>query len=239
MSKLIENEQKTKKKEEAIYYDDYINVKFREFVNANSNDDKKENIRIELAKVCGKSVSTIRRCESGYSTLKKYNEIKAFADYTGFDFNKLLEAVGNKKVKQKETTKRPVPDDLVINGVQLHNEESYNTLCGHTFIKGKDLFPGRDNFLVFLDYMISEEKFINAMSDKAQVLLDEFKKDISNNKIPKEEITKIEQCANYDDFDDLFSKGELDRRLSKLITDKKIRNIVRAFITKYFYDNLK
>lgn len=238
MNKKIENAPSSKKKEEAIYYNDYINVKIREFIATNSKYGQIINLINDIAKACEVSPDTIKRCKSGYSTLKKYKQIKGLADYTKLDLNKLIESLETKKVKPAENIKRKLPDDLVIKGVELHNEESYNILCGHTFKKG-DLFPGRDNFLVFLDYMISEEKFINAMSDKAQVLLDEFKKDISNNKIPKEEITKIEQCADYDDFDDLFSKGELDRRLSKLITDKKIRNIVRAFITKYFYDNLK
>ena len=237
MSKVIENEQKTKKKEESIYYNNYINAKIREFVKVNAKQDKKENIRKGLAKACDVSLSTIRRCESGYSTLKKYKQIKGLADYTGLDFKKLIESVENKKVKPAEDMNRNLPDDLVIKGVELHNKDSYNVLCSHTFRKG-DLFPGRDNFLIFLDYMICEEKFIETMSDKAKDLLQELKQDIDNNKLPKEEIEKIGDCKDYEDFDKLFSQGELDKRLSKLLNEEKIRNVVRTFITKYIFDDL-
>ena len=51
-------------------------------------------------------------------------------------------------------------------------------------------------------------------------------------------IEKIGYCKDYEDFNKLFSQGELDKRLSKLLNEEKIRNVVRAFITKYIYDNL-
>ena len=167
MSKRIENEPSSTNKEKPIYYDQYINVMIREFMDTNSKYGDKTNLMEELAKACGVSLSTMKRCKSGYSTLKKYKQIKGLADYTGFDFNKLIESVENKKVKLAKDIKRKIPDDLVINGVELHNKDSYNVLCNHTFRKG-DLFPGRDNFLIFLDYMICEEKFIDTISDKAK-----------------------------------------------------------------------
>ena len=237
MSKKIENEPSSQNKEKPVYYDQYINVMIREFMDTNSKYGDKTNLMEELAKACGVSLSTMKRCKSGYSTLKKYKQIKGLADYTGFDFNKLIESVENKKVKPAKNIKRKLPDDLVIKGVELHNKDSYNVLCSHTFRKG-DLFPGRDNFLIFLDYMICEEKFIDTISDKAKDLLQELKKDMNDNKLPKEEIEKIGYCKDYEDFDKLFSQGELDKRLSKLLNEEKIRNVVRAFITKYIYDNL-
>ena len=244
MNKKIEieltskNKKNIKKKEEALYIDKYINIKIREFIDKNAKYGDKTNITQELAKACGVSLATMKRCISGYSTLKKYNQIKGLADYTGLDFNKLVESIEVKKVKTNMEIKRELPKDLIINGVKLHNQESYNVLCNHTYKKG-NLFPIRDEFLQFLDYMICEEKFIYTMSDKAQDILESLKIDINNNTLPKDEIDKLANCKDDKDYEEAFSKGELDKRLRDLISDERIRNSVRVFITKYIADNLK
>lgn len=244
MSKKIENEltsknkENIKKKEEASYFDNYTNVKIREFINKNAKYGNKTYIKQELAKACGVSLSTIKRCISGYSTLNKYEQIKYLADYTGLDFNELVESTEVKKAKINLEIKRELPNDLIINGVNLHNQESYNVLCKHTYKKG-NLFPMRDEFLKFLDYMICEEQFVYTISDKAQDILQSLKMDINNNTLPKDEIDKLANCKDDEDYEEAFSKGELDKRLRNLISDEKIRNSVRAFITKYIADNLK
>lgn len=240
MGKVIENEQNTtktsskqrKSKETSQYIDNYINVKMIEFIEKQHKLGKtKETIYLELAKACGVSVSTIRRCKSGYSTFKKYKQLKGFSELTGIPIDELLESIEAKVKLPKEAIQRELPKDLVVNGIDIFSKETYNILCQHTFSNGT-LFPAKDNFLIFLDYLIQQEEFILELSEKCKDMLEKFK--TSNN------ISKIRDYNGYDDFKKKISNSkELSKDLRDIITDFKVREMVKELVTRYIYDHLK
>lgn len=240
MSKVIENEQNTNKtlsktkksKEKNEYSDNYINVKIKEFIEKQYKLGKtKETIYLELAEACGVDDSTIRRCKSGYSTLKKYEQLKGFSELTGIPIDELLKSIETKVKLPEEPIKRELPEDLVVNGIDIFSKETYNILCQYTFSNGT-LFPGKDTFLIFLDYLIQQEDFILKLSEKCKDMLEEFK--------TSKNISKIKDYNDYDDFKKKISDNkELSKDLRDIITDFNVRKMVRELITKYIYDNLK
>ena len=245
MSKKIENEPSKKKKEEDQYYDEYINVKMREFIDNNKKYGKTTNIMRDLAKACKTSLSTIKRCCSGYSTLKQYNQIKYFADFTGYDIKELLASIENKnrKIKVDETLKRELPKDLIINGVELHNTKSYKVLCGHTFRKG-DLIPAKDNFLITLDYLICEEKFIDAISNILNELLEKFinytTEAVNKGKFNQEEVNEMICSKNFKEFKKRLAQKDLKKLINLIdIGIADMNDELKEISLKYIYENLK
>ena len=245
MSKKIENEPSSKKKETNKYYDEYINIKIREFIDKNRKYGETTNIMRDLAKACKTSLSTIKRCCSGYSTLKQYNQIKYFADFTGYDVKELLASVenNNRKIKIDETLKRELPKDLIIKGVELHNTESYNVLCSHTFRKG-DLFPAKDNFLITLDYLICEEKFIDAISNILNELLGKFinytTDAVNTGKFNQEEVNKMICSKNLKEFKKMLAQKDLKKLMNLIdIGIADMNDELEELSLKYIYENLK
>ena len=92
MDKKMENETKSKNvKETAKYYDDYINVWFRNYLQElymNSEKTKKETDTAFGEKI-GISYSKINRIISGYATFDA-NEIIKISEVTGMSPNDLL-----------------------------------------------------------------------------------------------------------------------------------------------------
>lgn len=126
---------------------------------------------------------------------------------------------------------KDIPNELKVDKVKILSKEAYNILYKHA-TKGK-LFPGLDNFLVFLDYLIQQENFISVISDKCKDIVEEFKdiKDIKN-------IDKLAYSKSYDDFQNVIKDKELDKALSNIITNSKIRGTVKELAKEYIYDRI-
>jgi len=242
MAKKMENETKPKKENEtAKYYDNYINVWFRNYLQElymNSEKTKKET-DTEFGEKIGISYSKINRIISGYATFDA-NEIIKISDVTGMSPNDLLypkDKVPDDVLFLLKELPEEISDDIKSKFNILFTDKAYNTLCKHSI---GPLFPMRDNFLEFLNYMIIDEQYVDELSDTSKKILDEFKQN--------ENIHLLATCKSYEEFRNKLSNKELlkdnqlyelSQKLNALITDKKIRNATREFIIRYIYAKLK
>ena len=240
MAEKLENDIKTenkeaktktkKQKEKPIYYDNHINEWLRNYLDEKHKIDSKkinkdetiENVTksktIEnVAEDFGMSASKINRIVSGYATFDA-NEIIKISEVTGIQPNDLL------------VPRNKLPDYFEPENIDLMSIEGYNILCKH--IQGP-LFPCRDNFLIFLDYMICDEDLIKGLSDKTSEILEEFKQN--------KDTVKLIGCEDFETFQNKLKNEnkELSQKLNDLITDKQIRQDIREFICRYIYNELK
>lgn len=214
MNKMLENQQSVKKD----YYNEPANKWLREYleqINTKGYGNKVDNDK-EFANRSNIKYSKIRTITGGSSPVTA-DELIKISKATGISTDDILFG-------------KELPDRLKFNGIDELSKESYNILHKHTMPKGT-LFPARDGFLIFLDYLIQEESFIDVLSSKSSELKEKFK----DNK----EIYKLADYKNFEDFKNRFSDKQLSKELRDIITDSGIRNSVRDFIYKYLYDNLK
>lgn len=213
MSKMLENQQSYKKD----YYNSPANEWLREYleqINKNGYGNKVSSDK-EFAKKSHIKYSKIRSIAGGSSPV------------TAEELIKIAETA---KVTSDEILfGKDIPDNLKVGNIEILSRESYNKLYKHT--KG-GLFPGRDNFLIFLDYLIQQEDFILELSEKSKDMLEKFK--------TSKNISKITDYNDYDDFKKkIINNKELSKELRDIITDSKVREMIRELVTRYIYDHLK
>ena len=208
-------------------YNEPVNRWLREYLEHINKDGygNKTNSDKEFAKKCGIIYSRIKGIAGG-DTKVNADDIIKISKATGVSADEILGL-------------EPVPDNLKVDGLNIFSKECLDKLKVHISRKGK-LYSSKDEYLKFLEYLIMEDNFINAISVKALKSLNELKDDIKNNELSKEELDLL---ANYKDDDDLKNRiknnDKLNDRFKKIITDKKVRNAVRDIIVKYIADNLK
>ena len=223
MDKIPENKKSCKKD----YYNEPVNKWLREYLKHLNKDGYGNKIKSdkEFAKKCGIEYKRLINLSGGNARVNT-SEIINISKASGVSADEILGL-------------EPVPDNLKIDGLNIFSKECLDKLKIHISRKDK-LFSSRDEYLKFLEYLIMEDDFIKAISEKASESLNKLKEDIENNKLSNEELNLL---ANYKDYDDLQnrikSNDKLNDRFKKIITDKKVRNAVRDIITKYIADNLK
>lgn len=243
MSKLLENEKSIpkSKKEEAIYYDNIVNESLRDYINGFKYGNKSE-AKKNLSKNIGISVSKINRCLSGYATIDEYEELKKISTYLKIHIEDLTNSKQsvNKKDKRLKLMIKGISKKYTINGIKVFSTNSCNVLYNH-INKKNFLFPFKDTFIEFLDFMISEEKFIENISTKAQEIFEGF----YNSK----DVRVISECNNYKEFKEKlntirntngYSKNLKNnkKKIDDLILKNLIRQDVKELITKYIYYKL-
>lgn len=243
MSKLLENEKSTTKsnKEEAIYYDSPVNKILRAYINSFKYGTKSE-AKKNLSKNMGISVSKLNRCLSGYATIEEYENLKKLST----DLKMPIEDLTNSKQNINNKNKRlrlmikGISKKYTINGIKVFSTNSYNVLYNH-INKKNFLFPVKDHFIDFLDFMISEEDFIENLSTKAQDIFEGF--------FNAKDIKIISECNNYKEFKEKLNtikntKGyskdlkENKKKIDDLILKNLIRQDVKELITRYLYYKL-
>lgn len=210
MSKMLENQQKGKKD----YYNCPANKWLREYLEQIGRGNKVASDK-EFAKKSDIKYSKIKTITGGSSPVTAEEIIK---------ISKAANVTSDEILFGKD-----IPDNLKVGNIDILSKESYNTLYLHT--KG-GLFPAKDNFLIFLDYLIQQEDFILELSEKCKDMLEKFK--------TSKNISKITDYNDYDNFKKKISNNkELSKDLRDIITDFKVRELVRELVTRYIYNHLK
>lgn len=210
MSKMLENQQNTKKD----YYNCPANKWLREYLEQIGYRNKVASDK-EFAKKSDIKYSKIRTITGGSSPVRAEEIIK---------ISKAANVTSDEILFGKD-----IPNNLKVDNIEILSRESYNKLYKHT--KG-GLFPARDNFLIFLDYLIQQEDFILELSEKCKDMLEKFK--------TSKNVSKIANNSGYDDFKKKIEDNkELSKDLRDIITDSKVREMVRELVTRYIYDHLK
>lgn len=210
MSEMLEKQQKTKKD----YYNCPVNKWLREYLEQIGHRNKVASDK-EFAETSDIKYSKIRTIAGGSSPVKAEEIIKI--------------AKTAKVTSDEILFGKDIPKNLKVDNIEILSRESYNKLYKHT--KG-GLFPAKDTFLIFLDYLIQQEDFILKLSEKCKDMLEEFK--------TSKNISKIKDYNGYDDFKKKISDNkELSKDLRDIITDFKVREMLKELVTRYIYDNLK
>ena len=217
MSKILENQKNEIKRKNKDHYNEPVNKWLREYlvqINEQGHGNK-VNSDEEFAKKSNIDIKRIQQITSGRARVSIDDLIK-ISKATGVTSDEIIFG-------------KDIPNTLEVDNVEILSKESYNILYKHT--KG-GLFPGRDKFLIFLDYLIQQEDFILGLSEKCKDMLEDFK--------TSKNISKIADFKGYDDFCKKISDTkELSKDLSDIITDFKVRESVRELVRRYIYDHLK
>jgi len=216
MSKNLENQKNDKKKtSNRDHYNEPVNKWLREYliqINEQGHGNK-ENSDNEFAIKCGIKIDRIQQITTG-SARVSIDDLKKIS--------KAAEVTSDEIIFGK-----PVPDNLIVDDIDVLSQESYNILYKHT----KGIFTARDKFLIFLDYLIQQEDFILELSRLCKDMLGKFKE--------SKNLPKLADYKGYDDFKNKLTDKKLSKDLRDTITDSKVRDSVRELVTKYLYDNLK
>ena len=215
MSKILK-----KPKSENKYSNESANIWLKEYLEEINSPGYGEKGKCDeiFAKNCNIKISRLRDMASGRSPIHSSDIIK-FVKETGISAEEILGL-------------QEMPKELQVNGTKIFSDEGYRKLISHMKTE-KLLFPMRDDFLVFLDYLICQEDFIKDISEKSKGLLE-------SKNLSEEEIKFIINCQDYNELKNkIKTNEELKKKFQDLITDKKIRNSVRDVIFEYIYDKLK
>ena len=243
MRKLLENEKSLpkKKKEQAIYFNCPVNKILRDYINSFRYGTKSET-KQKLSKKIGISISKLNRCLSGYATIEKYEILKKLSTYLKIPIEDLTNSQQNINNKEKilKLKIKGISKKYTINGIKVFSTNTYNVLYSH-INKKNFLFPANDSFIDFLDFMISEEDFIQNLSIKAQDIFEGF--------YNAKDVKILLECSNYNEFEKKLNTIKKETGYSKtlkknskkiddLILKNQIRQDVKEIITKYIYYKL-
>lgn len=244
MSKLLENEKSYKKRQKKVpetakYYGTPVKSAlvgyFDKFKYGTKSQEKNK-----LARYLGISVSKLNRCISGYSIIDDYEELKRLSSYLKIPIDNLSNSKQNRNNIERKLhlTIKGISKKYTINGVEVFSNSSCKVLYNH-INKKNYLFPIKDSFIDFLDFIISEEDFIEKISSKAQDIFEGF--------YNAKDVKIISKCNDYKEFKDKLDTiksndkelNKLKKKLDDLIMKNLIRRDVKEIITKYIYYKLK
>lgn len=235
MDKILEKQKNNYNKSK--YYNKPANRWLREYlkrINENGHGNKVSSDKY-FAKKCGIKYSRICSIIGGNSPVYA-DDIKVFTEKTGVSINEIL-GIEKKKVPDNLKVKTSKSDITIITNIL--SQEVCNELSNH--ILKDELIPGQDEYLKFVEYLILEKDYLRNLLYNAEKSIYKLDSDINNNQLSKEELqlldTHNKEYSNWKDA--IRNNNNLKKRFNDLITDTKIRNDTRDFITRYIYNNLK
>lgn len=216
------------------YYNEPVNKWLREYLEQIGHGNK-VNSDNDFANKCGIKYSRIRSITGGNAPVHA-NDIIVFSKVTGISANEIL-----------GIEKKDVPDNLKVKTnkkdikieTNMLSEKVCNEISKHILKDG--LFPDQDEYLKFIEYLILDKDYIKNLLYDAKKSFEILISDIKNNQLSKEELEILDtHNKEYNTWKDAIkNKNNLKKRFNSLITDTKIRNDTRDFITRFIYNNLK
>lgn len=235
MDKILEKQKNDNNNSK--YYDKPANRWLREYlkrINENGHGNKVISDK-HFAKKCGIKYSRICSIIGGKGPVYA-EDIIVFSEKTGASINEIL-GIEKKKVPDNLKVKTSKSDITIITNIL--SQEVCNELSNH--ILKDELIPGQDEYLKFVEYLILEKDYLRNLLYNAEKSIYKLDSDINNNQLSKEELqlldTHNKEYSNWKDA--IRNNNNLKKRFNDLITDTKIRNDTRDFITRYIYNNLK
>lgn len=216
------------------YYNEPVNKWLREYLEQIGHGNK-VNSDIDFANKCGIKYSRIRSITGGNAPVHA-NDIIVFSKVTGISADEIL-GIEKKKIPDNLKIKTNKKDINIE--TDMLSKKVCNEISKHILRDG--LFPEQDEYLKFVEYLILEKDYIKNLLYDAKKSFEILISDIQNNQLSKEELQILDtHNKEYKTWKDAIkNNNNLKKRFNSLITDTKIRNDTRDFITRFIYNNLK